>query len=108
MSKSRGYVYTLNMRNTKGNTWTKKQIRKACTLCEEIDCVFHVAQLEKAPTTGTVHIQGALWFATPRSLASVLKRFSPYHPHLEVARGEAKESLVYCRKSETRITGGLA
>lgn len=52
---------------------------------------------EIAPSTGTPHLQGYVYFTSPRTLSSVIKLF-PKGPHIEVAKGSVEHNTQYCSK----------
>lgn len=70
---------------------------------------FIVLQLETAPTTGTVHIQGFVSLKKPLRYTS--KEFCKHlycdgrnKGNCGIARGTAAENLAYCTKDESRCT----
>jgi len=65
---------------------------------------YLVYQVEKAPSTGTVHVQGYCEFDAPHRFSRVLDLL-PVGAHVEGARGTAKQNVLYCTKSESRIDG---
>lgn len=58
-------------------------------------------QKEMCPTTGTIHLQGFIYFQNPRTFNSVRKELGGL-THVEIAR-DIKASIDYCSKSETAI-----
>ncbi len=73
-------------------------------LLEKVDCEFMVGQLERAPTTGTEHFQGAIYFPTARTMTGVKRRL-PRGTHLEPMAGTWKQAITYCTKLDTRVLG---
>lgn len=63
---------------------------------------YAVWQVEAAPSTGQLHVQGAVRFATAKRLSAVKKLFPT--AHLEVA-GNWDRLKEYCTKEETRVAG---
>lgn len=61
-------------------------------------------QLEKCGSTDREHVQGYIEYNKPRKFNSVLKDL-PQSTHLELARGNRKQCVDYCSKSETRVAG---
>jgi len=61
-------------------------------------------QLERAPTTGQLHLQGAVRMKSPTKLNGVKRAMKTEAVHLEPARAwdKAKE---YANKTETRVSG---
>ncbi len=94
--KSRGWIITWN-------SVTKRNLRgiKAAT-----DYKWFIGQLEVAPKTGKVHLQGAVWYPTPRTLGGVKKKWPG--AHLIPADGTPAESRTYCTKVESRLVGKRA
>lgn len=69
---------------------------------------YMVCQIEKAPTTGQLHIQGYIWFQSARTLQSVknkIKEWCGIEAHLEKARGSPQQNKDYCTKEESRVDG---
>ena len=66
---------------------------------------YVVAQLEKCPTSGRVHVQGYLELSTPMRVPGASKLFGTVGPHLEPRRGTRVQARDYCRKTESRLSG---
>ncbi len=58
---------------------------------------YLIAGLEKAPTTGTIHLQGYVCLNSRKRLTGVRKLF-PHGTHLEKMRGTTEEAIDYCKK----------
>lgn len=58
---------------------------------------FIILALEKAPTTGTIHIQGYIEFMDAKSSAQIMKKIRCW---ARPARGTAKHNIIYCSKGE--------
>lgn len=65
--------------------------------------VGRVYQIEKAPSTGYIHIQGAVVFKD-RTYLKPLKRLHE-KAHWEIMKGKVKQAFDYCRKDDTRVEG---
>lgn len=65
---------------------------------------FLIYQEEKAPTTGTPHIQGYVEF-TKQYDFSKIKKLLPEGAHLEASRGTKSDNVRYCRKPDGRLSG---
>ena len=65
--------------------------------------VYGIGQLERAPTTGQLHLQAYVELASKRTL-SVLCDWLP-GAHFEIARGNAESNIQYCSKSDSRVDG---
>lgn len=85
--QSRGWCYTIN-------NPTEDDENFAYNL--SWGATYTVAGLEIAPTTGTVHIQGYVYFATLKSL----KQMKELHEkaHWEYQRGTCAQAADYCKK----------
>lgn len=56
---------------------------------------------EKAPSTGTRHLQGVIYFRNPRKLHGVrrwFERIGGNGVHIESMRGSLEQAIAYCRK----------
>lgn len=109
-NKSRGWTFTFFGKDKAAPV--KKDIRKIM----DMDCNWMIFQLvwirlldrltrrqELSTTTGRKHLQGAIHFKTPRTLAGTKKRFPGGGVHLEAMRGTCKQSREYCMKLDTRV-----
>lgn len=93
MSRSRSYSYTLN-------NYTDEQV----AALKLLPCVYHVFGFESG-ASGTPHLQGAIYFSSQRSFASVKK--SLFGAHLEVTRCLGA-SIQYCKKDGVFWEQGVA
>lgn len=64
---------------------------------------FMIWQHERAPSTGTLHIQGYVEFNSPVRYTHLTKKWPG--AHIECAKGDAKDNIAYCSKSESKIAG---
>lgn len=72
-----------------------------------VDCPdfrYLVYSVEKAPTTGRLHVQGYLELRAPYRFSRVLDLLPP-GCHVEAARGDAQSNRDYCSKSDTHVDG---
>lgn len=83
--KSRAYCFTLN-------NYTDDHI----AALKELACQYLIFGKEVAPSTGTSHLQGYVYFENPRSFNSISRLF-PWH--IEVAKGTALQNKEYCSKA---------
>lgn len=75
------------------------------TTLSEYSFVAHaVYQLEEAPTTGRLHLQGVVAFTRPVRMSYIKKRLGQ-RIHWEKGRGTYQECIDYCIKPETKIFG---
>ena len=70
------------------------------------DVKRYAFQLEKAPTTGTLHYQWYVRFKGAVPLSRVLKLFPrDCGVHCEIAKGNEQQCVAYCSKDDTRVDG---
>lgn len=69
------------------------------------DDVYVVCQLERAPATGQLHIQGYIHFPQPKTMSGVKKFCSNEQLHLEKPGGSPAQNKTYCTKEDTRVDG---
>lgn len=82
------------------NNWDKEDLDEFYTLEE---CVkFGIAGEEKAPGTGTPHLQGFLHLKASMYLTGMQKLFKG-RAHWEPARGSDRQNEKYCRKGGDKI-----
>lgn len=85
MSRARAYTYTIN-------NYTQ----------EDIDCLkgltyqYLIYGREVAPTTGTRHLQGYIYFKEAKTFTSIKKKLPS--AHIEVAKGTPEQNRSYCIK----------
>jgi len=85
MSKTRNFVFTLN-------NYTNDDI----DYLNQIPCRYLCYGKEKAPTTGTPHLQGFVVWENPRYINGVRRILR--NCHVEVARGSPSQCIDYCAK----------
>lgn len=76
-----------------------------CPVAMPTDTTYSICQLEKAPTTGAIHLQGYFSFPRSKTLASIKKIPGFETAHLEPAKGSPEQNKAYCSKSESRLAG---
>jgi len=88
--RSRGWCFTWN-------NWTPEN---RLTM-ENVACTYIVFGEEKAPTTGTAHLQGYVYFANARTLTSMKK----IHTSISwrAAKGNAEQNFEYCSKDGLNV-----
>lgn len=96
-SRARAWCFTIN--NVEPDT-TEEEIRNTLP---STDGVFWNCQVERAPKTGHIHIQGYIHWSNAKSFKAMVKLFPG--AHLEIARGTAIENVEYTSKEETRVSG---
>lgn len=85
--KSRGWCFTIN-------NYTDEDIKTLGKIREE--CRYAIAGMEIGEQK-TPHIQGYVYFETPRYLTSIGKKYIP-RGHLIAARGLPEQNKSYCEK----------
>lgn len=95
MSRARAFVFTLN--NYKD---TDEEHIKG------INCRYLVYGREVAPTTGTEHLQGYIYFDSQKTFSAVKKLFKNDKIHIEVAKGNGKQNREYCVKDNSFFEKG--
>jgi len=88
MQRSRGWCITLNNPTPRDY----ENLQKLASASRYLVC-----QLEHAPTTGTPHYQGYVYFDNARTFQSLVRRLP--RAHLTIARGTARENRAYCTKA---------
>lgn len=66
--------------------------------------VYCIYQIEQAPTTGQLHMQGYIHLDQIEAL-TYMKRHYDDGAHWEICKGSPKQNIAYCTKSESRING---
>lgn len=61
-------------------------------------------QLERAPSTGRLHMQGFMQLKAKVRYTRA-KELIPNNPHVEIMRAGTKENTIYCRKEYTKVRG---
>lgn len=64
--------------------------------------VFTIFQVERAPSTGRIHMQGYSRFGGPVRLSTLRLCCEG---HFEIARGGEASNITYCSKDESRVAG---
>lgn len=84
--RSRAWTFTIN------NYTPEDESR-----LQAIECVYIVYGREIAPSTGTHHLQGYIYFSAQRTLSVLKKKIHP-SAHFEVAKGNGEQNRTYCTK----------
>lgn len=61
-------------------------------------------QVERAPDTGRIHIQGFICLTMPERMSFMKKEYNKT-AHWEISRGSLKDNDAYCSKAESRVCG---
>lgn len=93
--QSRTFVFTLN----NYNELEEKKL-------QGLDCRYLIYGRELAPTTGTPHLQGYVYFDKRKTFADVF-RMLPERAHMEVAKGSPAQNHKYCSKDGDYFEKGI-
>lgn len=85
MARSRGWCFTLN---------NYSEAEDAAV--QAVACQYLIFGREKAPTTGTPHLQGYVYFPNAKTMSAV-SRLMP-RASLRAAKGNAEQNFDYCSK----------
>ena len=66
---------------------------------------YMVYQVERAPDTGKIHIQGYVQFKQQCRMGTVKNKFHRDDMHLEIPHGTPQENHAYCTKEDSRVRG---
>lgn len=86
--RSRDYCYTVN-------NYSDEDITQLNALAN--DALYLVYGKEVAPTTGTTHLQGYVYFKNAKSFERV-KKLLPKGAHIEATQGTPEQASAYCKK----------
>lgn len=103
--RSRAWVLTIF--GSDASTWEDlcdKELHDIPCPVKMPECTWCILSLERAPTTGRLHLQGAVYYHNAVTLSHVQSDFG-VNGHYEVMRGTPKESEDYCSKDATHIKG---
>jgi len=92
--KHHSYCFTIN-------NWTEKNEEAVQT----VPCRFIFCGKEKAPTTGTPHLQGCVTFHNARSFSGAIKALGG-GASVRIQKGSDEENITYCSKENAWHTRG--
>ena len=100
--RSRGFCFTLN-------NYTQENCGAIDGLVAANKCRYVIYQKEIAPTSGTPHLQGYVYFDVVKSWQSARDLFVVEHNiagvSIRAARGNAAQNIEYCSKDDSRAPG---
>lgn len=99
---SRNFTFTIQADAEQSETWPL-QPADECPIALPEGARYLVCQVESAPTTGQLHLQGFVVFEKNHRVHAVRELFPG--AHIEIMRGKVADSEKYCTKEETRISG---
>lgn len=98
MTRARHWVFTVN-------NYTQQQVQKLRSLwdpeSEDSPTKYLIFQYEKAPDTGTPHLQGYIAL-TKATRFNQVKNLLPNGAHIEPAKGTPQQCKDYCSKEDSR------
>ena len=65
---------------------------------------YTMYQVERAPETGKIHLQGFLCLSAQMTLNAIKKEYSD-RAHWETSKGNLKQNIDYCSKQKSKICG---
>lgn len=77
---------------------------KATCPIEWPNCVWGIVSIEKAPNTGRIHFQGAVYYKSAQRMSRLKSDFGD-KGHYEIMKGSPQQSETYCSKDNTHIAG---
>lgn len=108
MSRKNNWCWTINANAEEALKWDTAtgELLSPPPLAIELGNAKYVQyQVERAPTTGQVHLQGFVTFRAPISMQKVKDYLGNNTAHIEPMMGTVQDSIVYCSKSATKISG---
>lgn len=97
--RARGWCFTANLKEKPDSLDNIKS--NLLKLYNTLGCGYTIGGLERAPTTGTYHVQGYVFHKNKISgsrLITVVQTIFGQKPHIEPARGTPQENQTYCSK----------
>lgn len=94
-------MYRMNIRSRSWCFTTNNYSVDDISVVEDIatTSVYLIYGKEVAPTTGTGHLQGYIYFENSKSFSKI-KKMLPSGSHIEVAKGSPQENQTYCSKEK--------
>lgn len=96
--RSRGWCFTLFP--PQGSVYDQNS---SCPI-EWPNCRWGIVSIERAPNTGRIHFQGAVYYNTPQRLSRLRSDFYD-NGHYEPMKGTPKQNESYCSKDNTHVAG---
>lgn len=86
-------------------TWSNYPVNYSATL-NAAGSLYWLVGLEVAPTTGTPHLQGLIYFKNAASKTAVRKKLPGCH--VEQMKGTLEQAMTYCKKDGNWVDQGNA
>lgn len=106
---SRNYVWTLNLGEEirdveSAYSWITGTFIPSLNTAKKHK--FSIFQLERAPTTGRLHLQGYSELTTMQRFTWIQNNWEHFRSvHFERRQGSREQAINYCKKEETRVRG---
>ena len=105
MSRGTNWVFTINADERETIEWTATATPELPPVmlydAMSMRCIYY--QLERAPTTGQLHLQGFIVTNKTMRLPAVSKLLP--HAHLELMKGSVLQNIQYCSKADSKVAG---
>jgi len=104
MAYCKHWCFTLHADEEEASLWAVSSDPPLNVFDDEV-IEYMVYQVERAPETGQVHLQGFLSLKKKQRMLSVKRILGRDSVHLEKTQGRPDQAAEYCKKPETRIAG---
>lgn len=110
--RSRAWTFTINLPDTYGTTGNLSQIETFSAQCKQFydtgegSMQYMCGQLETAPSTGRLHIQGYVYYKSTIRLSTIrtmCEHSFGVFPHASISRGTPEQNRDYCSKKESAV-----
>jgi hypothetical protein len=96
--RSRGFCFTIN-------NYTSNDLKRFMTNQMRQQCRYYIFGFEVAPTTGTPHLQGYIYFHNQKSFKNIKKLLGD-NAHIEKQHGTTIQNIAYTSKDNKYIEYG--
>jgi len=103
MSRARNWCFTYNADEEQAVSWLTANPPLTIELGSYTKYLHY--QLEKAPTTGQIHLQGFVCFEALKTMQQAKDYFESSTIHVDKMLGTVAQNIVYCSKSATKLAG---
>lgn len=100
-SRSRNWCFTIQADEEAETTWP---VAESCPIEIPERSRFLMCQVERAPTTGKLHLQGFCCFEHAIQMNTACRLLGG-HAHIEPMRGSVGDNEIYCGKEDSRVNG---
>lgn len=98
---SKNWVFTIHANEVDETVWP---VSHDCPIDPPAGYKFMMCQVERAPTTGKLHIQGFMCMTRAIGMRRACQILGG-HCHVEIMRGRIEDNELYCGKDETQVRG---